>query len=119
MIRGRIADIIRRNDLLTDAIGVLVAYRSRLVRRWRRLVGTAAADTDDRTVTVRVEHTPTDASTPVTAIEGIGQARSERLEAAGITTVADLRAADLDVVAEITDLSRTRLDRWQERTHEF
>lgn len=118
MFRGRIADIIRRNDLLTDVIRGLAARLSVLVRRVRRHLGTVPVDTDDRTVTVRVEHAPTEASTPVTAIDGIGPARSERLAAAGIETVADLLAADLDAVADDTELSRTRLERWRDRARE-
>ncbi|MFP4217358.1 MAG: helix-hairpin-helix domain-containing protein [Salinarchaeum sp.] len=118
MIRRRIADAIRRNELLIDTISILTAHRFRLVRRGRRLIGATTVDTDDRTPTVRVEYAPTDASTPVTAIEGIGPTRSEHLEAAGIETVTDLLTADLDAVAAETGLSRARLDRWYERAQE-
>ncbi|MFB6281547.1 MAG: helix-hairpin-helix domain-containing protein [Haloferacaceae archaeon] len=52
---------------------------------------------------------------PVETVKGIGPAYGDRLESAGIETVADLAAADAADLAERTSLSETRLSRWIER----
>lgn len=59
-----------------------------------------------------------DDGTPVTEISGIGPAYAERLEGAGITSVAELAAADPESVAAETDLSAKRVRRWVEQAGE-
>jgi predicted flap endonuclease-1-like 5' DNA nuclease len=49
---------------------------------------------------------------PVTVLKGIGPAYADRLEDAGIETVADLAAADPEELAERVDLSAKRVGRW-------
>jgi len=49
---------------------------------------------------------------PVSAIQGIGEARSSSLEVEGITTVADLAAADVTAVADITQVSESTAEGW-------
>ncbi|WP_353635314.1 DUF4332 domain-containing protein [Halobacterium sp. NMX12-1] len=49
---------------------------------------------------------------PVTVLKGIGPAYADRLEDAGIETVADLAAADPEDLAERVDLSAKRVGRW-------
>lgn len=55
---------------------------------------------------------------PVLELKGIGPAYAERLEAAGVTTVADLAAADPDDLAERVDLSAKRVGRWIDRAQD-
>lgn len=52
---------------------------------------------------------------PVEAIKGIGPAYAERLEAAGVGSVADLAAADPDDLAAATDLGAGRVGNWIDR----
>ena len=49
---------------------------------------------------------------PVTVLKGIGPAYADRLEDAGIESVADLAAADPEELAERVDLSAKRVGRW-------
>jgi hypothetical protein len=49
---------------------------------------------------------------PVTAIQGIGEARSSSLEVEGITTVAQLAAAGVSNVADITQVSESTAEGW-------
>ncbi|MCD2198447.1 helix-hairpin-helix domain-containing protein [Halobacterium sp. KA-4] len=59
------------------------------------------------------EETPTSVDgDPVTVLKGIGPAYADRLEDAGIETVADLAAADPEELAERVDLSAKRVGRW-------
>lgn len=51
----------------------------------------------------------------VEAIDGIGPAYSDRLADADIDTVADLAAADAQTLADQTDISPARLERWIDR----
>jgi len=48
----------------------------------------------------------------VTAIQGIGEARSSSLEVEGITTVAELAAAGVSNVADITQVSESTAEGW-------
>lgn len=48
-------------------------------------------------------------------IKGIGPSYADRLADAGVETVSELADADADDLAEQTDLSETRLERWIER----
>jgi predicted flap endonuclease-1-like 5' DNA nuclease len=57
-------------------------------------------------------------SDPVDSIKGIGSAYADRLADAGIETVTDLLAADLERVAEEADISQSRLETWRERARE-
>lgn len=49
---------------------------------------------------------------PVTVLDGIGPAYGERLEDAGVSTVAELAAADPEELANKVDLSAKRVGRW-------
>ncbi|WP_232701015.1 helix-hairpin-helix domain-containing protein [Halobacterium wangiae] len=55
---------------------------------------------------------PADDGEPVTDLDGIGPAYAERLENAGVSTVAELAAADPEELAEQIDLSAKRVGRW-------
>ena len=52
---------------------------------------------------------------PTDVLEGIGPAYADRLSDAGVETVADLAAADLDTLAEEADVPEGRLETWIER----
>ena len=54
----------------------------------------------------------------VEVIKGIGPAYAERLENAGVHSVADLAAADAADLADAIDLSETRVGRWIERAQD-
>jgi predicted flap endonuclease-1-like 5' DNA nuclease len=62
------------------------------------------------------EDTPTadGSEASVESVSGIGPAYAERLEAAGVETVADLLAADPEAIAAESDLSEKRVSGWQE-----
>lgn len=62
--------------------------------------------------------TETGDSDAVHSIKGIGSAYADRLAGAGIETVADLLAADLERVADEADISQSRLETWRERARE-
>ncbi|MFW9770241.1 MAG: DUF4332 domain-containing protein [Candidatus Thorarchaeota archaeon] len=49
---------------------------------------------------------------PIETIEGIGEIYGKELKAAGIATVADLMVADVDKVAEVTDVNKAQAERW-------
>jgi len=49
---------------------------------------------------------------PIETIEGIGEVYGKELKAAGIATVADLMVADVDKVAEVTDVNIEQAKRW-------
>ena len=51
----------------------------------------------------------------VDVLKGIGPSYAEQLEAADIGTVADLADADPEAIADETDISTSRLERWTER----
>ena len=51
----------------------------------------------------------------VDVLKGIGPSYAEQLEAAGVETVADLADADPEAIADETDISASRLERWTER----
>ncbi|EMA44930.1 helix-hairpin-helix domain-containing protein [Halococcus saccharolyticus] len=51
----------------------------------------------------------------VDVLKGIGPSYAEQLESAGVETVADLADADSADLAEETDISTSRIDRWTER----
>ena len=56
-----------------------------------------------------------DTGEPVDVIKGIGPAYADRLEGAGVETVADLAAADAESLGEETDISPKRLQGWIDR----
>jgi predicted flap endonuclease-1-like 5' DNA nuclease len=58
-------------------------------------------------------------SPSVEEIKGIGPTYAERLEAAGIRTVADLAAADPADVAEAAETGENRAGDWVERAQDF
>lgn len=58
------------------------------------------------------------AAGPVEEVSGIGQAYAQRLNEAGVETVADLLAADPDDLADASELSAKRIGRWQDRAED-
>ena len=84
-------------------------------------VDTAESDTEIKTEpAVDDESDDGDAdAVPVTEISGIGPAYGERLEGAGISTVADLAAADASSLAESTEIAEGRVSGWIEAAHEL
>ncbi len=56
---------------------------------------------------------------PVTVLKGIGPAYADRLEDAGIESVADLAAADSEELAERVDLSAKRVGRWVDTAQDY
>ena len=54
-------------------------------------------------------------STPVDEIKGIGPSYADQLERAGVETVGDLSKAEPEELAESTEISRKRLQRWIDR----
>ncbi len=71
----------------------------------------SATETDDNTATAE----PDESGEPVETIKGIGPAYGERLEAAGISSVAELAAADPDEIADAIDVSAKIVSDWVER----
>lgn len=51
---------------------------------------------------------------PVTEISGIGPSYSERLAAAGVTTIGELARADAEELGQATELSANRISGWIE-----
>ena len=81
--------------------------------------GESAADDDQETVETVDDVTSSDDDPPVTEVNGIGPAYAERLEAAGISTVSELAAADAEELGEATDLSPNRISGWIEQANSF
>ena len=79
----------------------------------------SAADDDEETVETVDDVTSSDDDPPVTEVNGIGPAYAERLEAAGISTVSELAAADAEELGEATDLSPNRISGWIEQANSF
>jgi len=88
------------------------------------------ADTTDETVAESSEEVTADATEETAAepdepaasvqeIKGIGPTYTERLEAAGIETVADLAASDAATVAEAAEATEGRAADWIERAKAF
>ena len=94
---------------VTGRKGAVEVYRTAEVDR-RIKGGLLTVDA----VTVEAAAAPS-ASTqhPATAVDGIGPATAKKLKAAGVTTVADLLAADLEQLAADTELTIDRLEEWQ------
>ena len=55
------------------------------------------------------------AENDVNVLKGIGPSYAEQLGSAGVETVADLASADVDALADETDIAASRLERWSER----
>jgi len=55
----------------------------------------------------------------VTVLKGIGPAYADRLSEAGVDTVAELAAADVEDLAERVDLSPKRVGRWVETAQDY
>ncbi|MEF8812401.1 MAG: helix-hairpin-helix domain-containing protein [Halovenus sp.] len=83
----------------------------------------SATVADDTAVTAeREEAAPADAGQdgdPVDEIKGIGPTYAERLGEAGISTVADLVAADAATVADAAQASESRATDWIERAQNY
>lgn len=73
--------------------------------------GEPTADGDDGSPTGR----PETATKSVEDIKGVGPAYADRLGDAGVETVGDLADADVDGLAEKTDLSAKRIENWIEQ----
>jgi len=76
---------------------------------------------DDPTTNEEPEHGDDDRSTsgePVETITGIGPAYADRLDGAGIESVADLAAADAETVGEAIDVSPKRVADWIARAND-
>ncbi len=71
----------------------------------------APSETEDTAAPSETE----DTGEPVDVIKGIGPAYADRLEGAGVETVADLAAADAESLGEETDISPKRLQGWIDR----
>lgn len=56
---------------------------------------------------------------PVTEVDGIGDAREEKLARAGITSVRSLAAADPELVADVLGLEVGRVEEWVEAAREM
>jgi hypothetical protein len=56
---------------------------------------------------------------PVTAIEGIGQVRAERLAALGVRNLLEFAALSTEVAAEVLDVSEVQVAEMQERAREM
>jgi predicted flap endonuclease-1-like 5' DNA nuclease len=74
----------------------------------------ATAESDDSTAPDE-ESTADAPPTDTTEINGIGAAYADRLAEAGITSVADLAAADAEALAAETDLAAGRIEGWIEQ----
>ena len=76
---------------------------------------------DDPTTNEETEHGDDDRSTsgePVETITGIGPAYADRLDGAGIESVADLAVADAETVGEAIDVSPKRVADWIARAND-
>ena len=62
---------------------------------------------------------PDDDSPPVEAITGIGATYADRLEAAGIETVADLADSDVPTVVEAAQATESRVEDWLEQARDW
>ncbi|MES3517607.1 MAG: helix-hairpin-helix domain-containing protein [Natronomonas sp.] len=61
---------------------------------------------------------PDASNDPIENISGIGPAYAARLGDAGVETVAELLAADPEELADATELSSGRIERWQDRARQ-
>jgi len=80
-----------------------------------------SAETDDSVDSAGADDPadPAESGAAVDEIKGIGPTYAERLEAAGIETVADLAASDAATVAEAAQASEGRAADWVERARTF
>jgi len=76
-------------------------------------------DVEETGADVEEEAEPADDSPPVDEIKGIGPAYSERLAEIDIVTVADLRDADAEEVAERTTAPEGTVRKWIDRANEY
>ncbi|WP_138006934.1 PASTA domain-containing protein [Halalkalirubrum salinum] len=70
--------------------------------------------TDERTQPTDERTQPTATTQPVSAITGIGPTYSDRLGSVGIETVSDIQRADIETIADVASVSKTRAERWRE-----
>jgi polyhydroxyalkanoate synthase len=86
--------------------------------------GDDGADEPVETETTEAEMSETDETTDeggsesVESIKGIGPTYRDRLEDAGLGTVADLAASDAETVADAAETSESRAADWVERAQE-
>lgn len=90
--------------ILGGVVALAWAMRDRFI--------SVAASREPRPPTFRIA--PTQTSTPVNAIEGIGPVFAQRLTAAGIDSVSRLAGASPDLVAEAAGVSGARARTWIE-----
>jgi len=76
-------------------------------------------DVEETGADVQEEAEPADDSPSVDEIKGIGPAYSERLAEIDIVTVADLRNADAEEVAERTTAPEGTVRKWIDRANEY
>lgn len=79
------------------------------------LVGADDASVPDPPETLGTDSEP---ESDLTSITGIGTAYADRLENAGVETVAQLAAADPDELAEAIDVSAARIEDWIDRSRQ-
>ncbi|RRJ31191.1 class III poly(R)-hydroxyalkanoic acid synthase subunit PhaC [Halocatena pleomorpha] len=84
---------------------------------------TETPDRDDAAISIDVEaagehdeetdaEETADESNELQSIEGIGGTYASRLQDAGIETIADLKATDVETAAEAAQVSASRIERW-------
>lgn len=79
-------------------------------------VGEGSVPDTDRTDAADLEpEAPADGGEPLESVNGIGPAYANRLNEAGLASVADLADADAAAVSERTDISEKRIQRWIDR----
>ncbi len=71
-------------------------------------------DRPDRTSPTDERTQPTATTQPVSAITGIGPTYSDRLGSVGIESVSDIQRADIETIADVASVSKTRAERWRE-----
>lgn len=82
-------------------------------------VGEGSVPDTDRTDAADLEpEEPAGGGEPLESVSGIGPAYANRLNEAGLESVADLADADAAAVSEQTDISEKRIQRWIDRARD-
>lgn len=80
--------------------------------------GGSGAEAESEPTGAEPDVEPEAADEPTDVIKGIGNTYAERLADAGVETVGDLAAADPAELAEVADVSESRLERWVARARD-